>query len=150
MVDSSVEPKEVLKRYHVIAVVGASQNPEKDAHTVPQYLKDHGYTVIPVNPTAKEIFGEKAYPSLSQLPEEVARKVEVVDVFRPSAELPQIAREVVELRKKYGKPYVFWSQLGLLSDEAKKILFENHVDYVMDACMRIVHSLYLAHAQKEG
>lgn len=141
MVSSSVNPLEVLRRYRVIAVVGASKNPEKDAHTVPLYLKEHGYTVIPINPTAGEIFGVKAYPSLLNLPEQLAREVEVVEVFRPSEELPEIAKQVLELRKRYGRPFVFWAQLGLENDEAKMMLDKAGVGYVMNACMRVIHRL---------
>jgi uncharacterized protein len=135
----TVEPAEVMRRYRVIAVVGASKNPEKEAFTVPAYLLQQGYTIIPVNPTADSINGLKVYPSLADLPEELARKVEVVDVFRPSEELPEVARQVAEMKKKTGRPFVFWGQLGLENEEAKRILAEAKVEYVMDKCMRVVH-----------
>jgi predicted CoA-binding protein len=135
---ATVYPKEVLRKYKTIAVVGASKNPTKDANTVPQFMKDHGYRIIPVNPTADEIVGEKAYPSLMDLPPELARTVEIVDVFRPSEELPQVAQQVVDFHRKYGRPYVFWAQLGLENDEAKQILAKNQIPYIMNACLRIV------------
>jgi len=135
----TVEPAEVIRRYRVIAVVGASKNPEKEAFTVPAYLLQQGYTIIPVNPTADSVNGLKAYPSLADLPDELARKVEVVDVFRPSEELPEVARQVAEMKKKTGRPFVFWGQLGLENEEAKRILAEAKVEYVMDKCMRVVH-----------
>ena len=112
MTNATISPVEVMKAHRVIAVVGASKNPEKEAHTVPAYLKDHGYRVVPVNPTADQILGEKAFPSLASLPDQLARDVEVVEVFRPSEELPQVARQVVEMSKKHGRSYIFWSQLG--------------------------------------
>jgi predicted CoA-binding protein len=135
---TTVSPREVLKKYKTIAVVGASKNPQKDAFTVPQYMKDHGYTIIPINPTADEIVGEKAYPSLMDLPSDMATKVDIVDVFRPSEELPQVAQQVVDMHLKYGRPFVFWAQLGLENEEAKKILLKNQVPYIMNACLRIV------------
>jgi len=135
----TVEPKEVMRRYKVIAVVGASKNPEKDANTVPAYLREHGYTIIPVNPTADTINGLKAYPSLADIPGQLARTVEVVDVFRPSEEFPQVAKQVVEMKKRTGRPYVFWGQLGLENEEAKKMLSDARVGYVMDRCMRTEH-----------
>lgn len=142
MQSQTVAPEEVLRKYHAVAVVGASKNPEKDAHTVPAYLKEHGYQIIPVNPTADEILGEKAYRSLLEIPAELARRVEVVDVFRPSEELPEISRQTVELKKRYGRPFlIFWAQLGLENEEAKKILAENNIQYVMNACMRSIHQL---------
>jgi len=129
-----------MKRYKVIAVVGASKNPEKEANSVPDYLTGHGYTVIPVNPTADMILGLKAYPSLADIPADLAKRVEVVEVFRPSEELPEVARQVAEMKKRTGRPYVFWGQLGLENDEAKRILGEAKVDYVMDKCMRVEHA----------
>jgi len=136
----TVDPREVMKKYRVIAVVGASKNPEKEANSVPDYLTGHGYTVIPVNPTADMILGLKAYPSLADIPADLAKRVEVVEVFRPSEELPEVARQVAEMKKKTGRPYVFWGQLDLENDEAKRILGEAKVDFVMDKCMRVEHA----------
>jgi predicted CoA-binding protein len=137
----TVEPEEVMRKYKVIAVVGASKNPEKDANSVPAYLHERGYTIIPVNPTADSVIGLKAYPSLAEIPDPLARTVEVVDVFRPSEEFPQLAKQVVEMKTRTGKPYVFWGQVGLENEEAKKVLADAKVDYVMDRCMRTEHRL---------
>ena len=136
--NATISPHDVLKKYKTIAVVGASKNPAKDANTVPAFMKDHGYKIIPINPTADEIVGEKVYPSLMDLPPETASKIEIVDVFRPSEELPQIAQQVVDFHKKYGRPFVFWAQLGLENEEAKQILAKNQISYVMNACLRVV------------
>ncbi len=136
----TVRPTDVMKKYKVVAVVGASKNPEKEAYTVPAYLREHGYTIIPVNPTTDSIEGVKTYPSLAEIPADLAKKVEVVDVFRPSEEFPQVARQVVEMKKRTGRPFVFWGQLGLENEEAKKMLQEANVDYVMDRCMRVEHA----------
>jgi predicted CoA-binding protein len=141
MVTCTVEPNEVLKQSKVVAVVGASKNPEKEANTVPMYLLQHGYTVVPVNPTANDILGQKAYPSLAELPPELAASVDVVEVFRPSEELPVIARQVVEMKKRTQKTPVFWAQLGLENEEAKQVLKNGGVAYVMNACMRTQHQL---------
>lgn len=130
-----------MRKYKVIAVVGASKNPEKEANTVPMYLRGHGYTIIPVNPTTDTINGLKTYPSLADIPDELAMEVEVVDVFRPSEEFPQVAKQVADMKKRTGRPFVFWGQLGLENDEAKKILSDAKVDYVMDKCMRIEHRM---------
>lgn len=139
---STVPPDLVVRRYRVVAVVGASKNPEKEAFTVPQYLQLHGYEIIPINPTADSIHRQRAYPSLDALPPDVAKQVEVVEVFRPSEELPQVAKQVVEMRRRTGRPFVFWAQTGLDSAEARSTLTEGGVDYVMDACMRVVHQVY--------
>ena len=127
-----------MRKYKTIAVVGASKNPAKDAFTVPQFMKDHGYRIIPVNPTADEIVGEKAYPSLMDIPAELASRVDIVDVFRPSEELPQVAQQVVDFHQKYDRPFVFWAQLGLENEEAKQILTRSKIPYIMNACLRIV------------
>ncbi len=145
---STVSPSDVLRKYNVIAVVGASKNPEKDAHTVPQYMKEHGYKLVPVNPTTDKILDEKSYPSLAEIPADLAKRIEIVDVFRRSEELPEVARQVVEMKKRYGRPNVFWAQLGLENDDAKKILSDAGVPYVMDACVRQVHQTQLANTSR--
>jgi predicted CoA-binding protein len=140
MESSTVSSTEVMKKHKVIAVVGASKSPTKEAHTVPLYLKGNGYRIVPINPSADEILGERAYPSLLDLPDSLAKEIEVVEVFRPSEELPDVARQVVQLSKRHQRPYVFWSQLGLENEDAKKILTENGVPYVMNSCMRVVRA----------
>lgn len=142
MVSSSVPPIEVVRRYRFVAVIGASKSPEKEAFTVPAYLQRNGFKIVPVNPTADIIHGEKAFPSLSALPDDLANKVEVVEVFRPSEELAQVAAQVVEMKKRTGRPLVFWAQQGIENEDAKNMLRSAGVDYVMDACMRTVHQLY--------
>jgi hypothetical protein len=150
MGSSDVSPIDVLKRHKVIAVVGASKNPEKDAYIVPAYLKQHGYVIVPINPTADSILGEKAYPSLVDLPRSVASTVDVVEVFRPSEELPKVALDAAEMKRRTGRPLVFWAQLGLESEEAKRILSENGISYVMNACMRVVHSNHISQGHRKN
>jgi len=130
-----------MRKVRTIAVVGASRDQGKEACSVPLYLKSHGYRIVPVNPNAAEAIGEKAYPSLADIPESIANTIDAVEVFRPSEELPKVAREVVELKKRTDRPIVFWAQLGLKNDEAKETLEANGVDHVMDACMRVVHQI---------
>src|ERR1700739_3025214 len=125
MVSGTVSPVEALEKYRTIAVVGASKSPEKVASSGPLYLKDHGYRIIPVNPTATEIIGETAYPSLLEIPEAVGRTVDVVEVSRRSEELPQVALQAAEMKRRVGRPFVFWAQQGLESEEAKAILDRN-------------------------
>jgi len=137
----TVGPAQVMKKYRVIAVVGASKNPEKEAFSVPAYLQQHGYTIIPVNPTTDMVNGLKSYPSLADIPAELAKMVDVVEVFRPSEEFPEVAKQVAKMKEKTGRPFVFWGQLGLENDDAKRILAEAQVDYVMDKCMRVEHQM---------
>jgi predicted CoA-binding protein len=101
--NKTISPVEVLKTYGTIAVVSVSKNPEKNANSVPVYLKEHGYKIVPINPTTNEILGERAYASLLDLPLELANAIEVVEVFRPSEELPEIAKQTVEMENKKKK-----------------------------------------------
>jgi hypothetical protein len=135
----TVSPTDVMRMYKVIAVVGASKNPEKEAFTVPAYLQQQGYTIIPVNPTTDMVNGQKSYPSLADIPADIAEKVDVVEVFRPSEEFPQVAEQVASMKQRTGRPFVFWGQLGLENEESKKTLTDAGVDYVMDKCMRVEH-----------
>jgi predicted CoA-binding protein len=135
-----MEPVAVLKRYRTVAVVGASKDPSKWAHIVPKYLKEHGYRIIPINPTASEILGEKAYKSLMEVPEEV----EVVEVFRPSEEVPKIVEEVIQRKRTRGDVKVLWLQLGITADEeSKKKLKEAGIALVENACMMETHQRHL-------
>ena len=143
MVTGTASPAEVLVKSRTIAVVGASRNPDKAAHSVPRYLKEQGYRIIPVNPVAREILGEAAYRSLADIPQRVAKAVDVVEVFRPSDELAEVARQVAEMKRQCGRLLFFWAQEGLENDEAKSILERSGIPYVMDACMRTVHQLYV-------
>src|SRR5271169_4664826 len=105
--------KEILNRYKVVAVVGLSKEPEKDSHIVSVYLKQHGYSIIPINPFADEILGEKSYKSLLDIPPEIQKTIEIVDVFRPAKDVPTIVEQTVKLKALYGKPFVMWLQLGI-------------------------------------
>lgn len=126
------EPKDVLERYSTVAVVGMSADPEKSANGVPHALAAHGFRVIPVNPSHDEIDGLRSYPSLSDVPE----PVEVVEVFRPAEEAPEIARQAVAVGAK-----ALWLQLDLRSPEAREIAESAGLDYVEDRCMAVERAL---------
>ena len=113
-----------------IAVVGASSDPEKPAHSIPAYLQKQGFRIIPVSPKGGELFGEKVVSSLSEIDEQV----DVVDVFRPPDETPGIAKEAVSLGAK-----VLWLQAGITSDEAAEIAGSGGLQVVMDRCMGETH-----------
>ncbi|MFQ5815830.1 MAG: CoA-binding protein [Candidatus Hydrothermarchaeaceae archaeon] len=123
----------------VIAVVGCSRDETKDAHLIPKYLKEHGYRIIPVNPFADEILGVKCYPSLLEMPGDLKRMVDVVDVFRPSKDVPSIVDQAVALRKEYGTPKVIWMQLGIVNEEAAGKARDAGIAVIMDRCMKIEH-----------
>lgn len=129
-IDSDDELASILDRQR-IAVVGCSTSPGKPAHDVPKYLQDHGYEVVPVNPFADEILGETAYDSVVDVPGEV----DVVDVFRPSEEVPDIVDTVLE---RDDDPVV-WLQLGIEHDEAAATAADAGLSVVQDRCMKIEH-----------
>ncbi len=122
-----------------IAVVGASRDPSKDAHTVPAYLKRHGYDVIPVNPFADEILGVKCYKSLLDIPGDVAKTIEVVDIFRPSEDVPPVVDQAIELKKKHGRLKAVWMQLGIINEAAGEKARNAGLRVIQDACIRIEH-----------
>jgi len=130
MVDDD-ELRRVLQSSRRIAVVGMSKNPEKDAHQVPVYLLHHGYDVIPVNPTADVIAGLRAYPRLS----DVSADYDVVLVFRPSEDVPEIVEEEI----RAGKAKVLWTQLGIRHDGAARRAESAGLTVIQDACMRTEH-----------
>ena len=123
--------REVLTKYRRIAVVGMSKNAEKEAHTVPKYLLERGYEVIPVNPTATEILGLRAYPTLSAVP----GGYDVVDVFRPSTDVPAVVDEAI----KDGRGKVIWTQLGIRNEEAARRAEAAGFTVIQSRCMRTEH-----------
>jgi hypothetical protein len=125
------EAVRAILEYDTIAVVGCSSTPGKDAHEIPTYLQQQGYEIVPVNPTADEILGQQAYDSLSA----VDREVDVVEVFRPSAEVAGIVDEVLD-RKDVE---VLWLQLGIHDDEAVARAEAAGLQVVQDRCMKPEH-----------
>ena len=124
------ELKEVLA-LDTIAVVGCSSTPGKDAHEIPRYLEEHGYTILPVNPHAEEIFGRTAYDSLADVEEEV----DIVDVFRPSEEVSAIVDAALD---REDSP-VIWTQLGIRDSEATDRAEAAGLTVVEDKCMKVEH-----------
>lgn len=129
--------KSILEKYKTVAIVGLSSDPTKDSHTVAQFLKSKGWQIIPVNPFATEILGEKAYKSLLDLPEYLQKTIEVVDIFRPSQDVPPIMDQAIELKNKNGKPHVVWMQLGIVNEEAAAKARKAGLTVIMNHCMRI-------------
>ena len=124
--DSIVE--QILRTYDTITVVGASNAGHKAAHYVPEHMQSHGWRIIPVNPTATEILGEPVYPTLAGVPEQVG----FVDVFRPSAATPDIARQAVAAGAS-----ALWLQLGIASAESRDIAQAAGLLYVENRCLII-------------
>lgn len=133
------EIKEILTKYKTVAVVGISRDPSKDSHRVARYLKDHDFCIIPVNATADEVLGEKNYKSLLEIPPEIQKKMEIVDVFRPSAEVPSIVAQTVKLKERYDMPQVVWMQLGIVNEQAAETARQAGLIVVMNRCMMQEH-----------
>jgi predicted CoA-binding protein len=134
------QEKEILNTYRTVAVVGLSPRPERASHKVAAYLQEQGYKVLPVNPQAKEILGETCYPDLASVP----GPIDVVDVFRESAEAAAIAEEAIKAGAK-----VLWMQEGVINEEAAERAREAGLLVVMDKCMRKEH-MKLAGEAGEG
>lgn len=120
--------EKILTTYDTITVVGASADPAKAANEVPAYMKAAGWRIVPVNPYAPEIVGETVYRTLADVPEQIG----LVDVFRPSDEAPEIARQAVAAGAT-----ALWLQLGIVSAEARQIARDAGMQYVEDRCLII-------------
>ena len=127
--DSQIKEFYQLKN---IAVVGVSKNEEKPSHQVPKYLVEHGYNVIPVNPTLSEVLERKAYPTIADIPE----KIDIVDVFRKPEDVSAVIEDVL---KKKDRIKVFWMQLGIYNEDAGRKAKENGIDVVYNRCMMEEH-----------
>ena len=127
--------KEILEKYKKIALVGASKDLNKTSTIVMKYLQQYGFKVYPVNPSMKgeEILGEKVFGSIS----EIDSDVEIIDVFRPSNEAIEIAKEAVKINAK-----VLWLQLDIRNEEAKKIVETNDIIYIENKCTKIEYERY--------
>ena len=126
----------IIKRMKTIAVVGLSKDPSKESHSVSMYLKDHGYEVIPVNPTADKIMDLKSYPALATIPNDLKKRIDVVDIFRRAEDVLPIVDEAIKLKNFAKKPLAVWMQLGIVNEEAAKKARAAGIDVVMDACIR--------------
>lgn len=121
---------EILQSYKVVAVVGLSPNPERQSYRVAQYLKENGYRIIPVNPMASEVLGEKSYPDLLAVPE----SVDVVDIFRRTEDVPPIVDQAIQVHAK-----AVWMQEGIVNEEAAAKARQEGILVVMDRCMLKEH-----------
>lgn len=136
---SESEITEILNRYKVIAIIGLSDQLGKPSHRVAAYLKRHGYKIIPVNPTVKEVLGEKSHKSLLDIPEKTQKTIDVVDIFRKSEEVPSVVEQAIKLKQKLGRPFVVWMQLDIVNEKAAEAARQAGIVVVMDKCMMKEH-----------
>ena len=122
--------KEILSKYKSIAMIGVSNDQSKASTIVMKYMQKYGFKVYPVNPKAKgqKILGEEVFKKITDIKD----KVDIVDVFRPSKEALDIAKDTVSIKAK-----VLWLQLGIKSEEAKKIVENNKIEYIEDKCTKM-------------
>jgi predicted CoA-binding protein len=125
------ELKVIFADTKTIAVVGASSDPTKPGHRIPAYLNGQGFRIIPVSPKGGELFDREVVGSLADIDD----PVDVVDVFRPSEEAPDIAKQAAAIGAK-----VLWLQTGIRSDEAAAIAARAGIDFVQDVCMGETHA----------
>lgn len=131
--------RKILKKYKTVAVIGLSKDPSKDSHRVAEYLKNHGFRIVPINPSANEILDEKSYKNLLDMPVEIQKSLEIVDIFRPSPEVLPIVEQVVHLKKSHGVPYVVWMQLGIVDEQAAEIARRAGLTVLMNKCIMQEH-----------
>ena len=128
---SDRELRALLGEAHTIAVVGLSSKPGRPSYEVASYLQEHGYRIVPVNPNEAEVLGERAYPSLPEVP--AGCGVDVVDVFRRAEHTPEVARQAVARGAR-----VLWLQEGIVSDEAAAVATAGGLDVIMGVCIKHV------------
>lgn len=127
---SEADIKSILEESKTVAVIGLSPREERDSHRVAKYLQSQGYRIIPVNPNADEILGERSYPDLASVPD----PIDVVDVFRRSEAVPEIVEEAIQVGAR-----TVWMQEGVIHEEAASRAREAGLQVVMDRCMMIEH-----------
>ncbi|AEB94774.1 CoA-binding domain-containing protein [Metallosphaera cuprina Ar-4] len=125
------EIRYVLTNFKRIATIGFSKDPDKPSHRVPKFLLEHGYTVYPVNPTVMEILGRRSYQTLNDIQDEV----DVVQVFRPSKDVPKITDEVIKRKRERGDVKVMWLQEGIRDDSSAERARKDGIIVIQDKCM---------------
>jgi hypothetical protein len=124
------EIKEILTKYNTIAIVGISNKPDRDSYIVAEYLLNHGYKIIPVNPNIDSIFGLKAYPDLLSIPDEI----DIVDIFRRPEFVDEVVEQAIQKKAK-----VVWMQLGVINEKAAKRAQDAGLKVVMNKCIKVEH-----------
>lgn len=123
--------RRILRECRVLAIVGLSASWHRPSYFAAKYMMEHGYRIIPVNPQYPEVLGQKCYPSLKAIPE----KVDLVDVFRKTSDVPPIAEDAIAIGAK-----VLWQQIGVKNEEAARKARAAGLDTVMDRCVKIEHA----------
>jgi len=131
--------KEILATCKTIAVVGLSREPDKESYIVSAYMQKHGFRIIPVNPFADEVLGEKSYKSLTDIPAKLQKNIDIVDIFRKADDVPPVVEQALKLKEKHGKPCVVWMQLGIVNEKAAADARNAGLTVIMDKCIMQQH-----------
>ena len=132
---------ELLRRTRTIAVVGLSPRSTRTSYKIAVYLQEAGYTIVPVNPHRDELLGERAYPSLLDIPDSIS--LDLVDVFRRPEFMEGVVREAIARRDRSGNNPVIWTQIGVSSFEAEELANEAGIPYIRNRCTLVEHSRLL-------
>jgi len=129
--------KEIINSTKTIAIIGLSSSPYRTSHRIGKYLLDAGFTIIPVNPNEESVFGLKNYPKMSDVPENI--EIDMVDIFRNRRYSADMVQEIVNWSESSGQKPVIWTQIGVSSDEAKRIANKNGITFIEDKCLMVEH-----------
>lgn len=139
-----VDYKEILEQAQTIAVIGCSANPSRTSHRIAKYLKDAGYTIIPVNPNYDEVHGETCYPDIGSVP--ATTQIDIVNIFRAPQYTADMVQQVVERIQATGEWPTIWTQLGVSSGEARELAEKAGLTYVKNRCIMVEHDRVIASA----
>lgn len=137
----------VLKASRTIAVVGLSRNPAKTSYAVADYMRRQGYRILPINPFAEEIMDEACFPTLGDVPSSLATEIDIVDIFRPSNELPAVVRDVLDHTPGVS---LIWAQLGISNKLAAEMARAAGVPMVQDMCIKVVYGRLAGRGRSRG
>lgn len=140
----------ILSECRNVAVVGLSNDQTRPSYVVADYLKNHGFHIVPVNPFVTEVLGEKSYKSLLEMPVEIQKTIEIVDIFRRSEDVPSIVEQAVKMKELFGVLRVVWMQLGVINEQAAELARKAGLTVVMDKCVRQEHQRLFGKAVESG
>ena len=138
MSPTAPDPAAVLRETRTVAVVGCSPRGVQTSHRIARYIQDAGLTMIPVNPNHDEILGERAYPDLLSIPDDVV--IDVVDVFRRPEFTADVVRDAAARAERTGRRPVIWTQIGVHSPQAAALAAEADLPYVRNRCLMVDHA----------
>ncbi|MDX1439100.1 MAG: CoA-binding protein [Rubricoccaceae bacterium] len=132
-----VEIKQILENATTIAVVGCSPRTSRPSHRIAKYLQKSGFSVIPVNPYHEELLGERCYPDLQSIPDDI--ELDIVDIFRRAAFTPDVVNDAIERAQATGRHPVIWTQIGVHNEQARKIAEDAGFTYIRNRCLMVEH-----------